>query len=166
MQTKHVLIIFFLKNMTFKQCFKIKSFIVDVNNCLNGIFPWFDTLNRKISPGSRLIDSFSSHFLFYQANCKDKESKTIWLLSFLMLASKITLPLQSLMSILSPIQPRRHFIMLSMSPWPKQNYLWSDVGLVRLFKSLISLSLPMLFMWLKGYLIQPSILTNYNQLLS
>ena len=79
MQTKHVLIIFFLKNMTYKQYFKIKSFIVDVNNCLNRIFPLFNTLNSKIFPGSRLIDSFPSHFSFHQANCKDKQSKSVHL---------------------------------------------------------------------------------------
>jgi len=70
---------FFLKNMTYKQYFKIKSFIVDVNNCLNRIFPLFNTLNSKIFPGSRLIDSFPSHFSFHQANCKDKQSKSVHL---------------------------------------------------------------------------------------
>ena len=61
--------------MTSKQCLKIKSFIVDVDNHLNGIFPFFNSHNCEFSPSFRLIDNFSSHFSFYQANHKDKESK-------------------------------------------------------------------------------------------
>ena len=64
-----------LENITFKQRLKIKSSIVDANNHLNDIFPYFDSLNSKFSSGSRLIDIFSSHFSFYQADCKDKETK-------------------------------------------------------------------------------------------
>jgi len=44
-------------------------------NCLNGIFPSFDSLNCEFSPGSGLVDLFSSKFSFHQANCKDKRSK-------------------------------------------------------------------------------------------
>ena len=40
---------FFLENMTFKQCLKIKSSIVDTNNCLNGVFSLFDSLNKEFS---------------------------------------------------------------------------------------------------------------------
>jgi len=46
--------------MTSKQQLKIKSFVVDANNCLNGIFSTFDLLNSEFSPGSRLADNFSS----------------------------------------------------------------------------------------------------------
>lgn len=141
--------------MTSKQCFKIKSFIVDVNNCLNGIFPWFDTLNRKISPGSRLIDSFSSHFSFYQENCKDKESKTVhlWELNkiiFKVLSSTNMVIVISNASIKNNIatsithvhsfsnlikKTLHHTIYITKL---KPNYLWSDTELVRLSKSLIS----------------------------
>jgi len=48
-------------------------------NCLNGIFSSFNSLNCKFSPGSRLVDLFSSKFSFYQTNCKDKESKATYL---------------------------------------------------------------------------------------
>ena len=44
--------------MTPKQQLKIKSSIVDTNNCLNGIFPVFDSLNSEFSPGSQLVDTF------------------------------------------------------------------------------------------------------------
>jgi len=65
--------------MTSKQRLKIKSSIVDANNYLNGIFSSFDFLNSKFSPESRLVDIFSSCFSFYQADCKDKETKASYL---------------------------------------------------------------------------------------
>ena len=68
-----------LKNMTFKWQLKIKSFIVDTNNFLNGIFPLFNSLNSKFSPSFRLIDIFPSHFSVHKANCKDKESKIAYI---------------------------------------------------------------------------------------
>jgi len=52
---------------------------VDVDNYLNGIFPFFNFLNCEFSPSFKLIDNFPSHFSFYQANHKDKESKTAYL---------------------------------------------------------------------------------------
>ena len=61
--------------MTPKQCLKIKGFIVDVDNHLNRIFPFFNSLNCEFSSSFRLIDNFSSHFSFYQA----KKSKTAYL---------------------------------------------------------------------------------------
>ena len=64
-----------LENMTPKQQLKIKSSIVDTNNCLNGIFPVFDSLNSEFSPGSQLVDTFSSCFSFHQTNHRNKESK-------------------------------------------------------------------------------------------
>jgi len=69
----------FLKNMSSKQRSKIKSSIVDINNCLNGIFPLFNFLNNEFFPESRLIDIFSSHFSFHWANCKNKESNTSYI---------------------------------------------------------------------------------------
>ena len=67
-----------LKNMTFKQWLKIKSFVIDTNNWLNRIFPAFDSLNNEFAPGFHLIDSFSSHFSFYYTNYKNKESKAAY----------------------------------------------------------------------------------------
>jgi len=52
---------------------------MDTNNYLNRIFPSFNSLNYEISPGTQLIDIFSSHFSFYHANHKDKESKTTYI---------------------------------------------------------------------------------------
>ena len=54
-----------LKNMTSKQYFKIKSSIINEDNCFNGIFSLFDTLNSNFSPRSGLINSFSNCFSFH-----------------------------------------------------------------------------------------------------
>jgi len=52
-----------------------KGPIININNCLNGIFPFFNSLNYEFSPGTQLIDIFSSHFSFYHANHKDKDNR-------------------------------------------------------------------------------------------
>jgi len=39
-------------------------------------FSFFNSLNSESSLGFRLVDIFSSHFSFHQANCKDKCSKS------------------------------------------------------------------------------------------
>ena len=56
-----------------------KDPIININNCLNGIFPFFNSLNYEISPRTQLIDIFSSHFSFYHANHKDKDSRVAYL---------------------------------------------------------------------------------------
>ena len=66
-----------LENITIKQWKKIKSFIVDINNCLNRIFSSFDSLNCEFSPGFKLVDNFPS--CFYQANYKDTKSYKAYL---------------------------------------------------------------------------------------
>ena len=38
---------------------------MDVNNCLNGIFSFFNSLNSEFSLGSRLVDNFSNCFSFH-----------------------------------------------------------------------------------------------------
>jgi len=60
-----------------KQQLKIKSSVIDINNWLNGVFPTFDFLYSEFSSGCCLIDIFSSHFSFYHANHRNKESKAI-----------------------------------------------------------------------------------------
>jgi len=68
-----------LKNITFMQHFKIKSSIINANNCLNRTFLSFDTLNSEFSPGNRLTSSFSNCLSFHIINYKDKESKNSYL---------------------------------------------------------------------------------------
>jgi len=54
-----------------KQQTKIKSPIININNCLNKVLPSFDSLNVKLSPGFHLVDTFSNCFPFLSVNCKD-----------------------------------------------------------------------------------------------
>ena len=68
-----------MENITEKQRLRIKSSVVNAKNYLNGIFSSFDSLNSEFSPDSRLVNNFSSHFFFYQANHKDNESKAAYL---------------------------------------------------------------------------------------
>lgn len=49
---------------------------MDINNCLNQVFPTFDNLNRELSPGFHLIDTFPNHFFSHTVNCKDAEVRT------------------------------------------------------------------------------------------
>jgi len=46
---------------------------VNTNNCLNEKFPSFNSLNKEISPGFCLVDTFSDHFSFLSVNQKDSE---------------------------------------------------------------------------------------------
>ena len=64
-----------LKNITSKQWQNIKSFVSNSNSHLNCIFPLFDSLNEEFCLGSRLSDSFSSHYSFHEANYHSNKSK-------------------------------------------------------------------------------------------
>ena len=61
--------------MTSKQQQKIKSFIVNTKNQLNGIFTTFDSLNFEFHLDSRLIDIFSSCIFFHNVNHSSNKSK-------------------------------------------------------------------------------------------
>jgi len=54
--------------LTSKQWLKIKSPIVDSNNCLNELFSFFDSLNREFSPGFCLVDTFPDCFFIHSVN--------------------------------------------------------------------------------------------------
>jgi len=64
-----------LENLTSKQQLKIKSSVIHINNCLNGVFSAFDSLNNEFSLDFHLIDIFSSCFSFHHANHRNKKSK-------------------------------------------------------------------------------------------
>jgi len=57
-----------------KQHLKIKSSIIDTNNHLNKVFPFFDSLNKKLSPGFHLVDIFSNSFSFLSVNQKNLDA--------------------------------------------------------------------------------------------
>ena len=62
-------------HLTFKKWLRIKSFIVDTNNWLNEIFPSFNSLNKELSLGFCLVDTFFGHFSFHPVNQKDANTK-------------------------------------------------------------------------------------------
>ena len=62
--------------MTFKQLASIKSSIVNINNCLNGIYNSFDSINKEFHLGRRLVDLFPNQFSFHKADQKPDKSKT------------------------------------------------------------------------------------------
>ena len=59
-----------------KQLSKTKSSIVGTNNCLNEVFPSFNSLNKELSLGFHLVDFFSNCFFFLTVNQKDPKSLT------------------------------------------------------------------------------------------
>jgi len=59
--------------LTSKQCLKIKSLMMNTNNCLNKVFSTFDSLNKELSLSFGLTDNFSDCFSFYSANWKDTD---------------------------------------------------------------------------------------------
>ena len=62
-----------------KQRLKVKGFIVDANSRLNRVFKSFDSFNNEFSPGNRLINMFSSCFLFYSSDRKSAEIRKTYL---------------------------------------------------------------------------------------
>jgi len=61
-----------------KQQSKINSLIVDTNNHLNKVFSSFNSLNKELSSGFPLVDSFSNCFSFLKVNQKDPKSLTAY----------------------------------------------------------------------------------------
>ena len=60
--------------LTQKHCSKIKSSIVNSNNCLNEVFSLFDKLHKELSLDFHLVDTFPDCFFFYIVNYKDMEA--------------------------------------------------------------------------------------------
>jgi len=65
-----------MAHFTCKQQSKIKSSIVNTNNCLNEVFSSFDRLHKELSPGFHLVDIFPNYFSFHTVNYKDVNAKT------------------------------------------------------------------------------------------
>ena len=53
----------------------IKGPVVDIDNHFNKVFPSFNPLNPKFALGCRIIDIFSSHFLFSKHNNDNLKSQ-------------------------------------------------------------------------------------------
>jgi len=58
-----------------KQNQKIKSSIVDINHCLNQVLPVFDNLNKELSLGFCLVDTFSDYCSFNIVKHKDAKAR-------------------------------------------------------------------------------------------
>ena len=84
---------------------------MNTNNCLNRIFPFFDSLNSEFSPSFRLINTISSHFSFHWANYKDKESKTAYLCKLDDIFTKTLLDPKSVIVIVSDASIRNNVAM-------------------------------------------------------
>ena len=61
--------------LTSKQQLKIKSLIVDINNCLSKNFSFFDNLNKELSLGFYSVDTFLDYFSFHLVNQKNTCNK-------------------------------------------------------------------------------------------
>ena len=57
-----------INSLTDHQKSSIKDHLVDSYNKLHGIFPSFSPLDPKLTPGSRVIDTFQDQFLFNLSN--------------------------------------------------------------------------------------------------
>jgi len=64
-----------LDNVIFKQRLKIRSFIVNANNCLIGIFSSFNSSHKELSPGFYLVDTFQNCFSFNSVDQKIDKAK-------------------------------------------------------------------------------------------
>ena len=42
--------------------------MVDIENCFNKVFPFFDPINPEFYPGNRIIDTHANHFSFHLFN--------------------------------------------------------------------------------------------------
>ena len=66
-----------LSSLTKYQCGLIKGHLVNMDNCFNEVFPSFDLLNPKFSPGDRIIYCFPNCFYFYLfSKSKDQHFKS------------------------------------------------------------------------------------------
>jgi len=68
-----------LEKLSSKQRLKVKIFIIDTNNCLNGIIPSFNPLYKELTSRFWLVDIFSNCFLFNIAECKVNDYKNAYL---------------------------------------------------------------------------------------
>jgi len=57
-----------LNTLTRRQCGLIKGHIVNMENCFNKIFLFFNSINPEFYPGNRIIDTHANHFSFHLFN--------------------------------------------------------------------------------------------------
>lgn len=116
-----------LENMTIKQQKKIKSSIIDTNNCLNENFLFIEQAT-KINKATKLI------FINLTRSFRTLYWISIPLLSSLMKVLRIMLLHLYYISIHILMVLRKLFTMLLTLLQLRLNYLPSDMGLIKLFK--------------------------------
>ena len=99
----------------------IKDHVVDANNRLNGVFPFFNSFSTEFSHRDRLIDIFSSYFSFYSMNRKSEESRKVHIcklgkLTLQMLANSKTAVIVSDMSIKNQVATLIAYIYIYDNP--------------------------------------------------
>jgi len=67
-----------MSDFMLKQCLKIKSSIIDINNWLNKVFSFFDSLNKENFSDFYLVNTFSNYFSFHSVNWKDSNILTTY----------------------------------------------------------------------------------------
>ena len=67
-----------LERLTLRHQLNIKP-IMDANNRINEVFPFFNPFSSKFSPRDKLINVFPSHFSFHSTNRKSKESIKVYI---------------------------------------------------------------------------------------
>ena len=70
---------FFLNKLISKQRLKVKSSIINANNCLNGIFPSFNPLYKELISGFCLVDTIPNCFSVNTVDYKIKNFKIAYL---------------------------------------------------------------------------------------
>ena len=58
---------------------EIKSSIVDTNNQLNEVYPFFDKLHKELSPSFQLVNNFANCFSFNTVNYKNTKVKNAYI---------------------------------------------------------------------------------------
>jgi len=97
-----------------------------INNCLNSIFPAFNSLNQEFSPNSYLIDNFSNCFSFYLASYKNTNVKTAYC-NKLKKVYKESSNNQNIIFIISNANVRNNVTTLVLHIWKKHEIITKTV---------------------------------------
>ena len=109
-----------------KQYLKIKSLIVDINNCLNKVFPAFDSLNKELFPSFHLVDNFPSYFSFYSVNWRNTNAKAAYW-NKLNDIYKIFSINQNTILIISDMSVKNNIITLVLHIWRKHKIITKTI---------------------------------------
>ena len=89
-----------LERLMPRQQLLLKKPVVDANNRLNGIFPFFDSFSNEFSSGNRLIDIFTSCISLHLTNRKNKKSRKAYIWKLDKITLKVSLDFKTAVIIL------------------------------------------------------------------